>query len=229
MRRVVTPAQPTPPAVLRVHAIEPCTRTNGPGRRSTLWLQGCSLRCPGCFNPTTHAHAHGLLIPVDEVFASLAHPPEPVEGITISGGEPLEQASPLLALLRRVRAETSLSVLLFTGLPWEQAKRHADLGSLVDVVLAGPYVVRHHLAQGLRGSSNKTIHLLTPRYTRADLEAVPAAEIFIDPTGTITLTGIDPLAQLQSPPKASSLPEARTHPEAPTPSAPTHSTTRGRP
>ncbi|MCU0780030.1 MAG: radical SAM protein [Akkermansiaceae bacterium] len=39
---------------LRLHAFLPRSRANGPGWRSVVWVQGCSLGCPGCFNPQTH-------------------------------------------------------------------------------------------------------------------------------------------------------------------------------
>ena len=181
---------------LRIHAVEASTRANGPGRRFGVWLQGCPLACPGCYNPDTHAPDVGRVVPVDDLLRAFEDAPAPLEGITISGGEPLQQAPALLALLRRVRAETPLSVILFTGYPWEVAARHAEIISLVDVVLAGPYRREHHLAHGLRGSSNKTVHLVTSRYTRADLDAVPLAEIVIQADGDVTLTGIDPLAGL---------------------------------
>ena len=48
-------------------------------------------------------------------------------------------------------------------------------------------------AGGLRGSDNQRIHLLTSRYTRAEVEATPVAEIRIDPRGEVVLTGVDPL------------------------------------
>ncbi len=39
---------------LRLHAFLPRSRANGPGWRSVVWVQGCSLGCAGCFNPQTH-------------------------------------------------------------------------------------------------------------------------------------------------------------------------------
>ena len=45
----------------------------------------------------------------------------------------------------------------------------------------------------LRGSANQRIQLLTARYTLADVEATPVAEIRIGPTGDVVLTGVDPL------------------------------------
>ncbi|NJO00209.1 MAG: 4Fe-4S cluster-binding domain-containing protein, partial [Anaerolineales bacterium] len=40
-------------SLLRLHQFLPQSRVNGPGLRAVLWVQGCSLGCPGCFNPQT--------------------------------------------------------------------------------------------------------------------------------------------------------------------------------
>ena len=56
---------------VRVHAIEPRSRANGPGARFVVWMQGCTLGCPGCFNPTTHDAAGGREVEVAEVAAQL--------------------------------------------------------------------------------------------------------------------------------------------------------------
>ncbi len=63
----------------------------------------------------------------------------------------------------------------------------------VDVLLAGRYDAAQRVATGLLGSANKTIHLLTERYTLADLEAVPEAEVFVSAQGEILFSGINPL------------------------------------
>jgi anaerobic ribonucleoside-triphosphate reductase activating protein len=46
--------------MLRVHSVMEVSRVNGPGRRAVVWLQGCSLHCPGCWNPETHAKQGGM-------------------------------------------------------------------------------------------------------------------------------------------------------------------------
>ena len=46
---------------------------------------------------------------------------------------------------------------------------------------------------GLRGSTNQRIQLLTSRYTLADVEATPVADIAIGKTGEVVLTGVNPL------------------------------------
>ena len=96
---------------------------NGPGRRAVLWVQGCSLACPGCFNPETHAIEGGQSIAVAEFFDLIDSQAGEIEGLTVSGGEPLQQLEALTQLLRLVREHTELSVLLFTGLRLEEILR----------------------------------------------------------------------------------------------------------
>jgi anaerobic ribonucleoside-triphosphate reductase activating protein len=184
---------------LRIHEFLPRSRVNGPGMRAVVWVQGCSLGCPGCFNTRTHPFDQGRLVSVDELFHLLLALRGEIEGLTISGGEPLQQCQPLLALLRRVRRESSLSVLLFSGFAWieiQQMPEAAELLGCVDVLIAGRYEAAQHLARGLRGSANKTLHFLTNRYTEDDLQALPAAEVVITPTGEVMVSGIDPLSWL---------------------------------
>ena len=63
----------------------------------------------------------------------------------------------------------------------------------LDVLIDGRYVAGERLATGLRGSANQRIRLLTARYTLADVEATPVAEIRIGKTGEVVLTGVNPL------------------------------------
>jgi anaerobic ribonucleoside-triphosphate reductase activating protein len=121
---------------------------------------------------------------------------ESIEGITISGGEPLQQPRPLLALLKKVRAHTPLSILIFSGYTWEEIQGlpfGPEILAHCDVLIAGRYVASQRLAHGLLGSTNKRVHLLTERYTMIDLQEVPPAEVLVTPDGEVLLSGIDPL------------------------------------
>ncbi len=180
-----------------MHAFEPFSQANGPGTRAVLWLQGCTLGCPGCSNPETHPR-FGYETGVDMMVAHIAALGDRIEGVTVSGGEPLQQLRPVLRLLARLREETSLSVVLLTGYAWDEVVRMPGAAALrerVDVLLAGRYGRAWHLGGGLCGSSNKTVHLFTGRYTAADLDAVPAAKVIIRPDGTLVVTGLDPPPQ----------------------------------
>lgn len=119
-----------------------------------------------------------------------------IEGLTISGGEPFQQCQALAHFLRLVRAETTLSVIVFTGYRLDELEkiRHAQEAlRYVDVLIAGRFELDLRMAKGLKGSSNKIIHLLSTRYTQEDLELTPTGEVLIEPNGDIHLTGIDPI------------------------------------
>lgn len=181
--------------VLRVHALIARSRANGPGLRWTLWLQGCSRGCRDCFNPATHPHEGGQLITVKDLFASVARHRSSIEGVTFTGGEPLEQPAPLVALAERIRRETSLSTLLFTGFTWNELEKLPAAPALLpslDVVVAGPYESTRRLGGDLRGSDNQTVHFVTDRYGPADLEKTPPAEIVVTPGGEVLLSGSTP-------------------------------------
>lgn len=180
----------------RVHAIEPRSRANGPGARFVVWMQGCTLGCPGCFNPGTHAPGRGREIDVAELAAQLADARDAgIEGLSLSGGEPLQQAAASVALLDAARA-LGLSTLAFSGYALDEIRElpgGPEVLARLDVLIDGRYVAGDRLAEGLRGSANQRIRLLTSRYTLADVEATPVAEIRIGPTGDVVLTGVNPL------------------------------------
>jgi anaerobic ribonucleoside-triphosphate reductase activating protein len=114
------------------------------------------------------------------------------EGLTVSGGEPLQQAEAVVALLEAARA-AGLSTLLFTGLAWEEVQRLPLVPRIlccVDVLLAGRYVAERRVAHGLLGSANKTVHLLSPRHKLEEIAATPEAEAVILPDGQVVLSGI---------------------------------------
>jgi anaerobic ribonucleoside-triphosphate reductase activating protein len=155
----------------------------------------------------------GMQMPITKLFEAIVALSGSIEGITISGGEPLQQIEPLAALLGMVRARTRLSVVVFTGYTWPEVKTIPLVAALlpsIDVLIAGRFMESQRLAQGLRGSANKTIRLLTDRYTLQDLEAVPVAELVITRDGEAVVTGIDPVTQIGG---ASRQPTAR-HPES---------------
>jgi anaerobic ribonucleoside-triphosphate reductase activating protein len=181
---------------LRLHRFIPASRANGPGLRSVIWVQGCALGCPGCFNPETHAFDRGELLSVATMTQRVLAVTEPVEGLTLSGGEPFHQHRALANLLAAVRAVKDLSVVLFSGYTWEEIHkipRAEDLLAHVDVLIAGRYDAARRQASALIGSDNKTVHFLSERYTPADLARVPAAEVILSPDGEVIFSGIDPL------------------------------------
>ena len=185
---------------LRVHAIEERSRANGPGARFVVWVQGCTLGCAGCFNPGTHDAAAGRDVAVAEIAERLAAVARGggIEGLTLSGGEPLQQAAGAAALLAEAR-ELGLSTLAFSGYTIEEIRElpgGREVLAQLDVLVDGRYVAGDRMGAGLRGSANQRIHLLTERYTLAQVEATPVAEIRIARGGEVVLTGVNPLKKL---------------------------------
>lgn len=158
---------------LRVAQIVPDTEAEGPGRRFALWVQGCSLRCPGCCNPEMFAPDRGgEVLTVDAVLQRLEATPG-LEGLSVLGGEPFEQPEALAELCARVKAG-GRSVMIYTGYTLDelQARRspHVDrLLSTVDLLVDGRYDrARPEPSRRWIGSSNQVMHFMTSRYSPAD-------------------------------------------------------------
>ena len=183
---------------LRVHDVLRSSYANGPGRRFVVWVQGCTLACPGCFNPETHDSQNGSYRSAESLLDEILETSEQfrdLEGITISGGEPLQQFGAISDLLTGVRLQTRLSALLFTGFRLNELRdsQYQLLAQNVDVLVAGRYDQSKRIAKSLMGSSNKEVVFFTDRYERSDLDEVPEGEIIISETGELIVSGIEPL------------------------------------
>jgi anaerobic ribonucleoside-triphosphate reductase activating protein len=194
-----------------VHAVEPRSRANGPGVRFVVWSQGCTLGCPGCFNPQTHparpprggaaggpaaGTAGGWMAgqwPAAELAAAAAGQAGQVEGVTLTGGEPLQQPAAVAAFCAEIRARTGLGIIVLTGYTRAEIEADPSRAAAVadaDMVIAGRYNPRLHLGAGLRGSANKQYWARTGRYRPEDFAAVPDLEIAVAADGTVTVSGM---------------------------------------
>ncbi len=189
MTQPLTAASPT----LRVARWLPRSAANGPGERFVVWVQGCTLRCPGCWNPDTWSTGGGRPVTVAELLALYRATPG-LEGLTLSGGEPFQQAAPAAALAEAVRRAGG-SVMIFTGYPLDAltAPDHRRLLAAADLVVAGPYDrARPTRERGWLASTNQRLHVLGDRYTPAVMPPTPAFEVHLDPDGGLTITGFPP-------------------------------------
>ena len=177
----------------RVHGVLPRSVANGPGERFTIWSQGCALACPGCFNPETHTTGAGAARTVGELVDEVLAEVPGIEGVTLTGGEPLEQPEAVAAFCVELRARADLGVIVLTG--FTRAEIEADSAraaavAAADLVVAGRFNQRRKVAAGLRGSANKVYWDRTGRYAPSDLGAVPEMEVIIGRDGMVTVTGM---------------------------------------
>lgn len=147
-------------ALLLAKAHFPVT-TLGYGRRAGIWTQGCTIGCAGCVSQDTWPADPATAIDVEGVLAWLKTL-GPLDGVTISGGEPFQQPAALGELLRAIRcwASPTVDVLVYTGYAASRLYRTTawrELVELCDAVVAGPYVERLNNGEALRGSSNQRI------------------------------------------------------------------------
>jgi anaerobic ribonucleoside-triphosphate reductase activating protein len=133
----------------------------GPGRRIGLWLQGCSIRCAGCMSRDTWAFARDSE-PVETVLERMAPWLAEADGVTISGGEPFDQADGLLALFSGLRARFDGDVLVYSGYEFGVLEaRHGPALALIDALISGPFEEAQPTDAPLRGSANQRLRLLT--------------------------------------------------------------------
>jgi anaerobic ribonucleoside-triphosphate reductase activating protein len=171
--------------------------TLGPGRRVGIWLQGCSIRCPGCISADTWSAAQGQTTTEAVVDAILSWLPD-AEGITVSGGEPFDQPEALNVLLRELRRLSPMDILVYSGYPFDALSGWLrENPGLIDVLVSDPYDERAAQTLALRGSDNQRIHFLTElgsaRFASFDRPALAddrRFDVMFDADGTVWLAGI---------------------------------------
>lgn len=134
---------------------------DGPGLRYAVFVQGCPHACPGCHNPDSQPAEGGEVHSVQEVLADIRKNPL-VQGVTLSGGEPFQQAAACAELAEALKAE-GLNVWTYTGGLFEDLMANGgdDAQRLIrstDVLVDGPFVeARRSLDLKWRGSSNQRL------------------------------------------------------------------------
>lgn len=143
---------------------------NGPGVRVSLFVSGCTHRCPGCFNPETWDFQYGKPFTqetLDELLSALA--PDHIRGLSLLGGEPFhpDNQPQVLEVVRQVRRRfPEKTIWCYTGYLFEDLAqgRVGDgdtaraLLSGLDILVDGPFVeARKNLRLHFRGSDNQRI------------------------------------------------------------------------
>lgn len=172
--------------MLRILDITSPDISNGNGIRVTLWVAGCTHHCKGCHNSWTWNYDQGKDISDPEEFNKLLNELEEklskdyIEGLTISGGDPLcqdeEGLEQLLDIIGWVRTHFGYydknyrNIWLYTGYTLDYIKEHGtelqkEVINSVDVVVDGTYIeeLRDVVNTPFRGSTNQKIHYISQK------------------------------------------------------------------
>jgi anaerobic ribonucleoside-triphosphate reductase activating protein len=183
---------------LHTAAVVPCTESEGPYARWAVWTRGCTIRCLGCCNPELFDAGLGVPTSIEALLEDLrsARTHHPIEGITILGGEPLDQLEGVTTLADAA-ARQGLGVIVFSGYTLAEAarmRRFGALWSVVDTFVDGRFDPRlPDFHRRFVGSTNQRLHHRTRRYREDALWTGPAGvEARIAPDGTFSLHGDPP-------------------------------------
>jgi anaerobic ribonucleoside-triphosphate reductase activating protein len=151
--------------VLNIGSYDPYTEAHGPGKRFALWTQGCSLTCKNCCNKSFLNSKVNRLMRTRNIFALIKRQKEsnfPIEGVTLMGGEPTNQAKEIALLISRIKTELGLPILTFSGYVYKYLQKSVNedihkILELSDVLIDGPYIEAQHNPDDIRGSKNQQI------------------------------------------------------------------------
>ena len=158
---------------MRYNTIRQLDIANGPGCRVSLFVQGCTFNCPGCFNTVARDFESGTEFTEQtvELLLELAKP-DHISGLSILGGEPLHfrNSAEVLKLARRFKkAYPEKTIWLWTGFSIEDVlELLVDSG--IDVVVDGLF--KEELKDlGLKycGSSNQRVIDLKETFRTGDI------------------------------------------------------------
>lgn len=148
---------------LRLAGYQVDSIVDGPGVRLALFIQGCSRRCPGCHNPETHDPHGGSDANLDQLIGLVTRCTG-IDGVTISGGEPFEQAAATAALAVKI-AQQGLDLVIYSGYTFEEllaksshdrnVRTSLDAGRLL---VDGPFILdERDITLPYRGSRNQRL------------------------------------------------------------------------
>lgn len=143
---------------MRIAKIRQQDIANGPGLRVSVFVQGCTHHCDGCFNPETwdftggHEFTQSMMEKIIELGMD-----NHITGYSVLGGEPFQQPE-IGLLLRNIKEHTGKPIWLWTGYTWETIpEEHKEHLKYVDVLVDGRYDKALKKPLRFRGSANQRI------------------------------------------------------------------------
>lgn len=148
---------------LRIADYKPFQALDGEGIRCSLYVSYCPFNCLGCYNKAAQKRTYGYAYTEQleaRILQDLSRPH--VAGLTLVGGEPMLSAQHLIPLVKRIRQEVPhATVWSYTGYRFEVLNTlndaRAELLSLLDVLIDGPYIAELNQPVAFRGSANQRV------------------------------------------------------------------------
>ena len=180
---------------LKIGGVIPDSQIYGPGSRYTIWLQGCSIRCKGCWNQQFWTTEGGFFKTIDEIYTEIHDVIDrgDASGVTFLGGEPLDQINPLLALMHLLKKD-NVSMMLYTGYEMEEINNSplmTECIQLSSIAIVGRYVEElRSTSLRWRGSKNQEIIISDPLLRQTlDLKDMNEVEIHLHNNGFLNILG----------------------------------------
>lgn len=176
---------------MNIAHIEESSFIYGPGQRFVIWVQGCSIHCKGCWNKEMWSFNTKNEISVSELLERISNEENNIEGITLLGGEPLDQFEEIIELLNECK-NIGLSTMLFTGYEMTEIaeKQMTLILDILDILITGRYdKIKRTMNHQWIGSTNQEIYFLTDRYADYEIENNNYTEITINADGSTTILG----------------------------------------
>lgn len=176
---------------MNIAHIEEISYIYGPGTRFVIWVQGCSIRCKGCWNREMWSFEKRSEYTIEELLDMIKLQGNAIEGITILGGEPLDQFGEVHALCLECQ-HIGLSTMVFTGYELSEIElsEKVAIKSVTDILITGRYIeTLRTLDMQWIGSTNQKILFLSDRYSDYKIVDSNYMEINIEESGKCTFLG----------------------------------------
>jgi len=152
--------------ILFIAEIRKNSYVHGPGKRYVIWVQGCSIRCEGCANKYLWEREEGVPMSISDLLDDIKSTID-IEGITITGGEPLDQAEQILRIVEEIK-KINLTVVLFTGYTIsliESDPIKKRILDHLDIAITGPFIeAKKSNKLAWRGSYNQEVIFFNENY-----------------------------------------------------------------
>jgi len=175
---------------INISHIEPGSYIYAPEKQFVIWMQGCSIRCKGCWNKEMWSFEKKNYTEIEALIEQITRITD-IKGVTFIGGEPFDQPNQLLWFAKKLKFQ-NLGITIYTG--YEKNKLNSNIEKQIlkytDLLISGRYIEeqRNTNLQWI-GSENQQIIYLTDFYNSSKSDNANYCEINILENGAITMLG----------------------------------------